>query len=221
MYKYQEEYAGGVQAVNGCLTVLEEPSLTQSGWRSVDEFAAQFAYGCVVLDAFRDVVASNPDGKKLYASCHAADVVSHNKCYSFSLESAIRGAFAGRRSFCEVNVSDRRAIVAALPLGELANEGGVRHVVLVFERSPACEPVALTLFAKICGLTASEQRVLAALSEGLTVPEVSERCGVAESTVRTHIRHLFEKTGANNLRALVSRMAHLPPVAAMNLMASA
>jgi DNA-binding CsgD family transcriptional regulator len=194
-----------------------DASALETGWRSVDRFAAQFAHGCVVLDAYRDIVACNPEGKKLFALVQSAPRAERANPREYGLEFAIRSAFAGRRSFSELSLGDRRTVVAAVPLGEAATDGYVNHIVLVFERSPACEPVALALFGKIYGLTASEQKVLAALSEGLTVPEVSERVGVADSTVRTHIRHLFEKTGVANLRALVSRVAHLPPVAAMSL----
>ena len=46
-------------------------------------------------------------------------------------------------------------------------------------------------------LTPAELRVLIAIVEVGGVPEVAPVLGVSETTVKTHLRHLFEKTGTN------------------------
>jgi DNA-binding CsgD family transcriptional regulator len=61
--------------------------------------------------------------------------------------------------------------------------------------------------AKEFGLTAAELRVLFAIIEVGSVPEVSQVLGVSEATVKTHLRHLFEKTGTHRQAELVKLVA--------------
>jgi DNA-binding CsgD family transcriptional regulator len=61
--------------------------------------------------------------------------------------------------------------------------------------------------AKEFGLTPAELRVLFAIIEVGPVPEVSEVLGVSEATVKTHLRHLFEKTGTHRQAELVKLVA--------------
>lgn len=42
-------------------------------------------------------------------------------------------------------------------------------------------------------LTAREQAVIELIAEGLIVKEIGDRLGLSNSTVRTHIRHIYEK----------------------------
>jgi DNA-binding CsgD family transcriptional regulator/PAS domain-containing protein len=56
-------------------------------------------------------------------------------------------------------------------------------------------------------LTPTELRVLLAIVEVGGVPEVAAALGIAESTVKTHLGHLFEKTGATRQADLVKIVA--------------
>lgn len=51
---------------------------------------------------------------------------------------------------------------------------------------------------KLEGLTACERQVLALVAEGLSNRQIAERLSVSVSTVRTHLRHVFEKLGVGN-----------------------
>jgi len=45
-------------------------------------------------------------------------------------------------------------------------------------------------------------------------PEVAEALGIAETTVKFHLKHLFEKTGAGRQADLVKLVAgHMSPLA--------
>ena len=68
-------------------------------------------------------------------------------------------------------------------------------------------PFAPEAIAKFYKLTASELRVLLAIVQVGGVPETAEALGVAESTVKTHLRRLFDKTGSNRQADLVKLMA--------------
>jgi DNA-binding CsgD family transcriptional regulator len=64
------------------------------------------------------------------------------------------------------------------------------------------------------GLTPAEGRVALALSEGLDPASVAKHLGVALPTVRSHLAHIFEKTGAGGQVALTSLMTRAagPPL---------
>ena len=61
-------------------------------------------------------------------------------------------------------------------------------------------------------LTSGEERVLRALNEDQSVGEVAGSLGTAISTIRTHVNHIREKTGARSLRALVANVRSVPPL---------
>lgn len=63
------------------------------------------------------------------------------------------------------------------------------------------------------GLTGGGLRVLQALIEGATPPEIAAVYGIAISTVRTHLVSLFRKTGARRQADLVKlALSSVPPV---------
>jgi DNA-binding CsgD family transcriptional regulator len=61
--------------------------------------------------------------------------------------------------------------------------------------------------AKAYKLTPMELRVLLAIVEVGGVPEVAETLGVADSTVKTHLQHVYQKTGTNRQADLVKLVA--------------
>lgn len=77
--------------------------------------------------------------------------------------------------------------------------------VVVVARPPReVERRAARMAAILFGLTPAEAAVAGLLTAGLSAPDIAQRQGVAVGTIRTHIRHLFEKTGAKNQLALVA-----------------
>jgi len=63
------------------------------------------------------------------------------------------------------------------------------------------------VIAKTFSLTASELRVLLAIVNVGGVPETAAALGIAETTVKFHLRRLFEKTGARRQADLVKLVA--------------
>jgi DNA-binding CsgD family transcriptional regulator len=63
------------------------------------------------------------------------------------------------------------------------------------------------LLAKSYRLTPSELRVLLAIVEVGGVPEVAETLGIAETTVKFHLRNLFAKTETRRRADLVKLLA--------------
>lgn len=78
----------------------------------------------------------------------------------------------------------------------------------VFIRKAAMEsPSVPEVIGRSYKLTPTELRVLLALVEVGSVSEVAETLGIADTTVKTHLGHLFEKTGAGRQADLVKLVA--------------
>jgi DNA-binding CsgD family transcriptional regulator/PAS domain-containing protein len=78
----------------------------------------------------------------------------------------------------------------------------------MFIRRAALEPMSTPeLIAKTYRLTPTELRVLLAIVEVGGVPDVSAVLGIAETTIKTHLRRVFVKTGADRQADLVKIVA--------------
>jgi DNA-binding CsgD family transcriptional regulator/PAS domain-containing protein len=81
-------------------------------------------------------------------------------------------------------------------------------VAAVFVRRAALDaPSPLEAIAKRHQLTPSELRVLLGIVEVGGVPEVAKTMGLSDTTVKTHLRHVFEKTGTTRQADLVKLVA--------------
>ena len=104
-----------------------------------------------------------------------------------------------------------RYVVHVLPLTSGARRrAGVSTTAAaaLFVHKAALEaPSPPEVIAKTYKLTPTELRVFLAIVEVGGVPEVAQALGVADSTVKTHLARLFEKTGANRQADLVKLAA--------------
>ncbi len=101
------------------------------------------------------------------------------------------------------------AHVLPLTSGERVGTGtNYRAVAAVFVRPAIFEaPAAPEVIARTYGLTLSELRVMVTIVQTGGVAETAEALGVAETTVKTHLSRLFQKTGAARQADLVKLMA--------------
>ena len=129
-----------------------------------------------------------------------------------ALHKALANAATGRRSYLAFGRSPERLDVAVLPLDLRGYERPV--AALVFEKSAGSSGLGLYFFAQACRLTRSEQSVLTELCDGSSVIDAAGRLGTSVHTSRTHVRSILQKTGQQNLRALIRRVGMLPPVGA-------
>jgi ATP/maltotriose-dependent transcriptional regulator MalT len=58
-------------------------------------------------------------------------------------------------------------------------------------------------------LTARETEILALVAEGLSNPEIAARLFIGESTVKTHLLHVFEKLAVSDRTRAVIRAMQL------------
>jgi DNA-binding CsgD family transcriptional regulator len=94
----------------------------------------------------------------------------------------------------------KRHVAHALPLTSGARRrGGVAYsavAALFVRRAALMLPSRSEVIGKAFKLTPTELRVMLAIVELGGVPEVAAALGVANTTIKTHVRRLFEKTGA-------------------------
>jgi DNA-binding CsgD family transcriptional regulator/PAS domain-containing protein len=104
-----------------------------------------------------------------------------------------------------------RYVAHVLPLtpGERcgAGAGYAASAALFVHKATLGAPSAPETIARLYHLTPSELRVLLALVQLGGVPEVAEALGIGETTVKTHLHHLFGKTGASRQADLVKLVA--------------
>jgi DNA-binding CsgD family transcriptional regulator len=74
---------------------------------------------------------------------------------------------------------------------------------LFVHRAVLDAPSPSKILAKAYRLTPTELRVLLAIVQVGGIPETAVAMGVAETTVKTHLRRLFDKTGASRQADLV------------------
>ncbi len=104
-----------------------------------------------------------------------------------------------------------RYVAHVLPLTSGARRGaGITYtaVAAVFVRKAALEtPSRPEVIGRTFKLTPMELRVLIAVVEVGGVPDVANALGVAETTIKTHVSRLFEKTGARRQADLIKLVA--------------
>jgi DNA-binding CsgD family transcriptional regulator len=128
-----------------------------------------------------------------------------------ALDAALDGARRGLRKLLTLGEAGKRVGVSVVPLGGRGAHGG-RTTLLLMGRRMVCERLSVQWFARTHALTPTETRVLEALCEGDDPREVAARHAVGMATVRSQIRSIRLKTGAESIRELVRRVAVLPPM---------
>lgn len=127
------------------------------------------------------------------------------------------------RTLLTVGTIERRA------KHRLAARDHLGQAIAVFERlgAPLWAAKARREMPKIAarapalGLTSTEGRVAALISQGLTNKEVASAMFVTENTVQTHVRHIFQKLGVKSRTELAVRLLSSSASAAIAAKAAA
>jgi DNA-binding CsgD family transcriptional regulator len=89
-------------------------------------------------------------------------------------------------------------------------------VAAVFVRKAAFDlPHPMDVISNTYKLTPAEMRILMMIVQIGGVPEIAHVLGISETTVKTHLQHVFEKTGTQRQAELVKLVAsYMSPLAA-------
>jgi DNA-binding NarL/FixJ family response regulator len=142
---------------------------------------------CDGVEATRRLRESHPDIKVLILTTYADD------------RSVIDALRAGARGYLtkDAGAEEIRRALDQVTRGQAAIDPAVQHHLLdaigVSSAAPDSRPPQPP-----DGLTRREAEVLALIAEGLSNSEIAQRLHVNETTVKSHINHLFAKTGVRD-----------------------
>jgi DNA-binding CsgD family transcriptional regulator len=179
--------------------------------------------GMCLLDAEGRIVHANIAGRAIlgmgdFLSESGGHIVARDREIDRSLHQLLANAGGGDAAIGTEGIDlplraqdGTRYVAHVLPLTSGARRlAGTAYsaVAALFVRKSAIElPSPPEVIARAYHLTPTELRVLLAIVEVGGVPEVAVALGVAESTIKTHLGHLFEKTGVTRQADLVKIVA--------------
>jgi DNA-binding NarL/FixJ family response regulator len=169
----------------------------------------------ILIDKRREIVHANRSAQSMLASGLAVKViegklVTSNARVDRWLGQAILAVNRGDAAFLSAAAAsrvlagsgDEKYVLHVMPLraglrSEIAQFHGAAALLLIqsagFRTTNASEAIA-----KLYRLTRSEHRVLLTIVEAEGVPEAARRLAISETTVKTHLHRLFDKTGVNS-----------------------
>jgi DNA-binding CsgD family transcriptional regulator len=176
--------------------------------------------GIFLVDAQCRIVHANTAGRGVlcqddFLRSMAGQLVARDGQANQDLRQMVANGSAGvaaRSNAFSLTAHDgARYVVHLLPLTSVVRNGAeasLKAVAAVFVRKAELDDQSCgALVARTFGLTPTELRVLLAIVDVGGVPETSKALGVAESTVKTHLSHVFSKTGASRQADLVKLAA--------------
>lgn len=181
------------------------------------------ASGMFIVDATSRIVHANASGYAMLAEANAlrapsgrlgaTDPAADQALLDIFTAAGGGDAALGRQGIAvPITARDGERYVAhVLPLTSAGRrKAGVSYgaVAAVFVRKAALDlPSPPVVVAQQFKLTQAELRVLFSVVEIGGVPEVSDVLGISEATVKTHLQHVFEKTGTGRQADLVKLVA--------------
>lgn len=123
--------------------------------------------------------------------------------YSVAIPDGVGGGYIA--TLLPIESGQRRGILAPFAAS-----------VAVFMQDPVQAPAMPgEAFARLHKLTGGELRVLLTLSQGLGGTEAADMLGISQTTVRTHLQHMFSKTGTSRQTDLLRLFRNsIPPTRA-------
>jgi len=115
--------------------------------------------------------------------------------------SVIDALRAGARGYLtkDAGADEIRRAIDQVVHGQAAIDPAVQHhLVEAITNAPTEPAVSTSQTALPDGVTRREAEVLTLIAEGLSNSEIAERLCVNETTVKSHINHLFAKTGVRD-----------------------
>lgn len=173
-------------------------------------------YGLLVIDAQGRIRHANHLARHELSTgrlimSHTRALLGRTTDLSAQIQTALEQALRGQRRLVLLKQGEQELSLAFVPLSHPL-EFDAPTVLVLLSRQNACENLALRMYARSQNLSPSEEAVLLALCRGLSIPDIAKEHRVAESTVRSQIKALREKTGCSSIRSMMQRVHSLPPV---------
>jgi DNA-binding CsgD family transcriptional regulator len=202
------------------LLISKTADLKQSEAAALADTLNGLAAGIFLVDAGRRIVHANTAGHDIlraddFLRSISGQLVARNTQANRTLDQLFAdngGVAIGTRGIAlPLTAHDgERYVMHLLPLTPATRTGigmACKAVAALFVRKVALDSRCGELVARTFELTPAELRVLLTIVEVGGVPETSAALGIAESTVKTHLRRVFDKTGARRQADLVKLAA--------------
>lgn len=184
-----------------------------------------FAFGVVLVDESLSIVHANTAAEAMLAAGEPirsakGALTLRSKAAHAALGAAVRRAASDEATLGQrgIGIPAPRAsgdpcVIHVLPLrrGEIRRGLAQRATAALFV-APANAPPQMPTdaLALLYDLTPAEARIFELVCAGRTQAEIGEHLGIARSTVKTHLLHVFQKTGCKRqleLTALAARLS--------------
>ncbi len=176
----------------------------------------QFAVGTVMLDHNLNVLKMNELAASILADADGISIVGQRLAIANSnrdrefrqqLKDAVNAAPGSSPSvFLVERPSGHRDIGIVIRPITIPNfmHGGTTPAIALFLGDPERQCVVTSdALRELFAFTPTEASIAASLANGVSVIETAHRLGIAENTVRAHLRSIFAKTGATRQSQLV------------------
>jgi DNA-binding CsgD family transcriptional regulator len=198
--------------------MLEYAQLAAALADTLDELAA----GVLLVDGAAGILHANAAGQAMLSDRELLQATADGKLCCEALAPALHDVLTAANEGTALPASrgaaiglltrdGQRFVATVIPLsGNARRDRNKCHsaVAAVFVRKAEIDlPMPLDAVARLYKLTRGEARVLSAIVKSGGVPEVACLLGISDSTVRTHLRHLFQKTGTDRQSDLIKLVA--------------
>ena len=182
-----------------------------------------FAFGIILVDDALGIVHANRAAADVLKT---GDLIRSDKGYvslldrsaSAALERAVRRAASDEASLGPMGIgipaclTGEPRVIHVLPLRKDTTRGSlVQRASAALFIAPAASPPRMPVdaLALIYDLTPAESRIFEMIAGGSTQAAIARALGIAPSTVKTHMLHLFQKTGCTRQAELLKLAANL------------
>jgi len=192
----------------------------QAGYAALDALplgvVVAAADGAIVFaNTAAEALARRDDGLRLGGRLSGLGAIEPQEAQTLRglVDAVTHGGAGGMLRITRRTQPPLAVLVAPLPTRLHPATALVPSLALVLIRDPADGPVlAEQTLQQLFALTAAEAGVALALAVGRSAEAIAVERRVSLPTVRTQIRQILEKTGAQHLRDLVRLLAGLPTV---------
>lgn len=102
-------------------------------------------------------------------------------------------------------------IIQMLPIKEKSNINKGTKKILIILNDPSFSPFPNSSFLKQAfQLTSQESKIASLLSKGADLKEIAMELNISLNTVRTHLKHIYSKTGTSRQAELIKLLLSLP-----------
>lgn len=200
----------------GAQTAQQRIEATDVGLDQMLRVIDEIDYGILVINAQGEILQANHLARNALHTGHLLSSVNNfltgrSPELCAQIAHGLEHACRGQRKLVFLDSSQGDMPVVFIPLFHPL-ETDLPTVLVLLARQSACDNLAVRMYARAQRLSPSEESVMIGLCRGLEVSDIAKENGVAQSTVRSQVKSLREKTGCPSIRRLIQRIHSLPPV---------